>query len=138
MQPHPYGGAWSLSDDRQVLTMHSVLGGVVEMGWDHPATDQELKDALISLMPLIDEFSVEAPSGTDNVHRRFRTRWGSIFVSFLSGPPTWWLPRVLRRKDSIGWGFCVGWLRRGIAVSFRPKSTGPHVVDGLDAWQEIR
>jgi hypothetical protein len=45
--------------------------------------------------------------------RRFVTRFGTLYVHVMTGPPTWWLPRVKREK---GGALMAGWLRGAVAV----------------------
>ena len=44
-------------------------------------------------------------------------RLGWLFIGVLSGPPTWWWPRVAISRRRV----LVGWLRRGYEISWRTR-----------------
>jgi len=53
--------------------------------------------------------------GQRNKRRRFVTRFGTLWLDTMTGPPTWWWPRLKREKDGT---VMAGWLRRAVAVKF--------------------
>ena len=57
--------------------------------------------------------------GQRNKTRRFVTRFGTLWLHVMTGPPTWWRPRVKREKDGT---LMVGWLRLAAAVKFDRRS----------------
>ena len=53
--------------------------------------------------------------GQRNTTRRHVTRCGTIWWHVMTGPPTWWRPRLKREKDGT---IMTGWLRRAVAVKW--------------------
>jgi hypothetical protein len=104
-------------DRRQLVIVHRVPTGLFTTTLDfaEPATDEQVARALAdrpgpnSMIP-----------GQSRRTRRLPIRWrsreiGTVFVTVLSGPPTWWWPRVYRADDGTP---VIGWLRRAVAVGF--------------------
>ena len=58
--------------------------------------------------------------GQRNTARRYVTRTGTWWVHVMTGPPTWWAPRLKREKDGT---IMTGWFRRAIAVKWDPPGT---------------
>ena len=74
-----------------------------------PFTDADVEYALSSLPAA----SATMEPGQRNRSRRFATRFGTLYTHVMTGPPTWWLPRVKRDKDGA---LMAGWLRLAVAV----------------------
>ena len=51
--------------------------------------------------------------GQRNRTRRTQTRFGVLWTHVMTGPPTWWRPRLRREKDGT---VMVGWLRLAVAA----------------------
>ncbi len=109
-----------LSADRRELTILTQTPAGVSRAvfgradGDEPFTEADVQRAL-----------AEAPTGRTmipgqrNTTRRWVTPLGSIYGHLMTGPPTWWLPKVEIRRG----GLMVGWLRAAVAVGV--KRGGP-------------
>ena len=108
--------AYALSLDRMTLVIERrAPGGILtttlrrqdEAG---PFTDADVAAAL-----------AEAPKagsrrmqpGQRNTARRAVTRFGTVWTHVMTGPPTWWLPKLRRERDGT---VMAGWLRLAVAV----------------------
>lgn len=63
--------------------------------------------------------------GQHNTSRRTVTRFGTVWTHVMTGPPTWWVPRIKHEKDGT---VMAGWLRLAVAVKIgrpdhRPEGT---------------
>ena len=73
-----------------------------------PFTDADVAAALAWAPPKME-------AGQHNNSRRSVTRFGTLWTHVMTGPPTWWLPKVRREKDGT---VMAGWLRFAIGVRF--------------------
>lgn len=109
---------YRVSDDRRTLTMlwHETEGTrEVAIGWNHPATPQELAYALENSENARTE---NMQPGQRSLFIRRQLPFGvTAYVGIHTGPPTWWLPKVQVRKRTIG----VGWLRHAFTVGVLRK-----------------
>ena len=107
----------NLSDDGMTLIIkrHTPAGILTAtFSRDHdagPFTDADVDNAL-SMQPAA---ARTMQPGQRNKARRFVTRFGTLWLHIMTGPPTWWLPRIKREKDST---LMAGWLRVAVAVRF--------------------
>ena len=107
--------AYALSEDRLTLvikrrTPAGILTSTFNRGEQAgPFTDADVEYALSSLPAA----SATMEPGQRNRSRRFATRFGTLYTHVMTGPPTWWLPRVKRDKDGA---LMAGWLRLAVAV----------------------
>lgn len=53
--------------------------------------------------------------GQRNTTRRAVTRFGTVWTHVMTGPPTWWRPKLRREQDGT---VMAGWLRLAVAVKF--------------------
>ncbi len=51
--------------------------------------------------------------GQRNRTRRTQTGFGTVWTHVMTGPPTWWKPKLRREKDGT---VMAGWLRLAVAV----------------------
>jgi hypothetical protein len=51
--------------------------------------------------------------GQRNTTRRVVTRFGTVWIHVMTGPPTWRLPRLRRERDGT---LMAGWLRLAVAM----------------------
>jgi hypothetical protein len=116
--------ACRLSDDGTTLVVkRRTPGGILTSTYsrDHdagPFTDADVNKAL-SMQPAATR---TMQPGQRNTARRWVTRFGTLYLHVMTGPPTWWLPRAVREKDGA---LMAGWLRLAAAVKFdRHASTG--------------
>ena len=107
--------AYALSKDRRTLIIkRRTPAGILTSTFSRdeqtgPFTDADVKYALGSLPAA----SRTMQPGQRNRSRRLVTRFGTLYASVMTGPPTWWLPRGKREKDGA---LMAGWLRVAVAV----------------------
>ena len=80
---------------------------------DEPFTEEALTLALNQAPRVSDK--VVPMVGQKNTSRRKVTRFGTFYSHVMTGPPTWWLPKIRREKDGT---LMAGWLRLAVAVHF--------------------
>lgn len=111
----------TLSADRLTLTIRTTTtAGTNTITFGRPP-HQPWTDADVTLaIRMTDEAGIaRLQPGQENTSRRLplgRGWW--LYVHLMTGPPTWWYPRV----DPRGGALMVGWLRAGVAVSVRRES----------------
>lgn len=107
--------AYALSKDRRTLIIkRRTPAGILTSTFSRdsqagPFTDADVESALSS----VPAASRTMQPGQRNRTRRFVTRFGTLYVHVMTGPPTWWLPRRKRDKDGA---LMAGWLRLAVAV----------------------
>ena len=107
--------AYTLSEDRMTLAIRQRVPGGVRTATYHrepqagPFTDADVTVAL-SLTPGAGR---RMEPGQHNRSRRVVTRFGTVWTHVMTGPPTWWLPKVRREPDGT---VMAGWLRLAVAV----------------------
>jgi hypothetical protein len=107
--------AYALSKDRRTLTIkRRTPAGILTSTFSRaaqtpPFTDADVENALSG----VPAASRTMQPGQRTRARRFVTRSGTLYVHVMTGPPTWWLPRVKRGKDGA---LMAGWLRGAVAV----------------------
>lgn len=107
--------AYGLSADRRTLVIsRHTQAGVQTATFRRrdgagPFTDNDVARALAS----IPAPGAGAMPGQRNITRRAVTRYGTLWTHVMHGPPTWWLPRLERKKDGT---VMAGWLRLAVAV----------------------
>jgi hypothetical protein len=107
--------AYALSKDRLTLVIkRRTPAGILTStfsrdGRTGPFTDADVENALSS----VPAASRTMEPGQRNRARRFVTRSGTLYTHVMTGPPTWWLPRLKREK---GGALVAGWLRLAVAV----------------------
>jgi len=110
----------ALSDDGMTLVIRQqVPGGVYHRDPQAgPFTDADVTLTL-GLTPGAGR---QMEPGQHNRSRRTVTRFGTAWTHVMTGPPTWWLPRLKREKDGT---LMAGWLRLAVAVKLdrRPEVT---------------
>jgi hypothetical protein len=115
--PAPYfddGQVYALTPDRMTLVVKRRAPGGVQTVTLHrqsdagPFTDADVTAAL-GLTP---EGRRMQP-GQRNTTRRAETRFDTVWTHVMTGPPTWWLPRLRREKDGT---LMAGWLRLAVAA----------------------
>jgi hypothetical protein len=82
-----------------------------------PFTDADVA-AAVSQVP-----GRQMQPGQRNATRRTVTRFGTVWTHVMTGPPTWWLPRLKREKDGT---VMAGWLRLAAAVRISPDLSPDH------------
>ena len=105
---------YELSQDGMTLMIWRLVPGGWHVVTVHrqvdagPFTDADIATALNR---------VPAPGGMQpgqrNRTRRTETRFGVVWTHLMTGPPTWWLPKLRREKDGT---VMTGWLRLAVAV----------------------
>ena len=109
--------AYWLSDDGMTLIIkRRTPAGIATTTYERlhdaaPFTDVDVENVL-SAQPVATR---AMQPGQRNKTRRFVTRFGTLWLHVMTGPPTWWWPRLAREKDGA---LMAGWLRRGAAVKF--------------------
>jgi hypothetical protein len=109
--------AYWLSDDGMTLIVtRRTPAGIATATYERrhdagPFTDADV-DSALSAQPAATR---TMQPGQRNKTRRFVTRFGTLWLHVMTGPPTWWWPRLAREKDGA---LMAGWLRRGAAVKF--------------------
>jgi hypothetical protein len=109
------GSAHSLSDDGMTLVIRQQVHGGVRTATYHrdpqagPFTDADVTLAL-GLTPAAGR---RMEPGQRNRSRRMVTRFGTAWTHVMTGPPTWWLPKLRREQDGT---VMAGWLRLAVAV----------------------
>lgn len=105
------------NDDRTELTVSVETAAGIRTsiyGWADPETAAKHADLAIAFA--VDKADVVIPEpGQKNNTRRV----GRFLVSHMSGPPTWWWPRVSVRR-----GLMVGWLRHAFAITLSKRERG--------------
>jgi len=102
-----------LSPDRMTLVVRRRVPGGIRTVTLHrepragPFTDADVAVAL-SQVP-----GRQMQPGQRNATRRTVTRFGTVWTHVMTGPPTWWLPRIKREKDGT---VMAGWLRLAAAI----------------------
>ena len=113
--------AYKLSDDGMTLVIRQRVPGGVRTATYHrqpeagPFTDADVTLA-VSLTP---EAGRRMEPGQHNRTRRAATRFGTVWTHVMTGPPTWWLPRVKRERDGT---VMAGWLRLAVAVRLERRA----------------
>lgn len=74
--------------------------------------EENYQNAVDAFANRVEAWSSNFQVGQVNQARRLR---GGFYLHMMAGPPTWWFPRVYVKRCE----FCVGWLRRAVAVSRR-------------------
>ena len=122
---------YALSEDRLTLVIkRRTPAGILTSTFTRddragPFTDADVEYALSGLPAA----SRGMQPGQRNRSRRFVTRFGTLYTHVMTGPPTWWLPRVKRDKDGA---LMAGWLRAAAAVKLDTGLTGATPEDGSD------
>ena len=117
MSDEQAAAAYWLSDNGMTLivkrrTPEGILTATYERLHDAgPFTDADVDNAL-SMEPAATR---TMQPGQRNKRRRFVTRFGTLWLDIMTGPPTWWWPRMRREKDGT---VMAGWLRLAVAVKF--------------------
>jgi hypothetical protein len=107
----------ALSGDGMTLVIRQRVPGGVRTATYHrdpqagPFTDADVAFAL-SLTP---GAGLRMKPGQHNRTRRAVTRFGTLWTHVMTGPPTWWLPKLRREQDGT---VMAGWLRLAVAVKF--------------------
>ena len=106
--------AYALSEDRMTLVVkRRAPGGIRDR---HPATAEAPGRSPTRTWRLR---SAEIPEtrrmqpGQRNRTRRAETRFGTVWTRLMLGPPTWWLPKLRRKRDGT---LMAGWIRLAVAV----------------------
>jgi urease accessory protein UreF len=113
--------AYALTPDRMTLVVKRRAPGGVQTVTLHrqegagPFTDADVAAAL-SQVPRAGR---QMQPGQRNTTRRAGTRFGTVWTHVMTGPPTWWLPRLKREKDGT---LMAGWLRLAVAVKFERRA----------------
>lgn len=108
------GPRYALSPDGMTLTITRPAPGGVQRLTVHrqpqagPFTDA---DIALALSKVPGPGSMQP--GQRNRTRRTETRFGTLWMHVMTGPPTWWLPKKVREQDGT---VMVGWLRLAVAV----------------------
>ena len=108
--------SYTLTPDKMTLVVtRRAPGGVqtVTLRRRAPFTDTDVADALA----LIPGPGRQLP-GQRSVTRRHETRFGVVWTHVMTGPPTWWFPRLLRENDGT---LMTGWFRGAVAVKLERK-----------------
>ena len=106
--------AYALTPDRMTLVVKRRAPGGVQTLTLHrqpdagPFTDADVAAALRQIPA-----GRQMQPGQRNTTRRAETRFGTVWTHIMTGPPTWWLPRLKREKDGT---LMAGWLRLAVAV----------------------
>lgn len=113
----------------RLVSTYSCPDGVLTatLGWRDEKTaaayvsraQQQFEETVVA--KLADRLARPDHDGEVRRLRALRTPIGVLYVGVNTGPPTWWLPKVLvgRRKDGA-YRVMVGWLRGCAHASFRP------------------
>ena len=118
-----------LSPDRMTLVVTRRVAGYVHVmtlhkkGGAGPFTDADVSKAVSML-----EAGRRMQPGQRNKTRRSETRFGVVWTHVMTGPPTWWLPRLKIEKDGT---LMAGWLRGAVAVKLDRRTHAPGTVDLL-------
>ena len=108
---------YALSDDRLTLVIKRRTPAGIQTATLHrdphagPFTDADVAAALNR----VPEAAGQMQPGQRNMIRRDVTRFGTVWTHVMTGPPTWWRPRLERKKDGT---LMAGWLRFAAAVKF--------------------
>lgn len=113
--------AYWLSDDGMTLIVsRRAPGGIQTATYNRdrhagPFTDADV-DADVDLAIAGQPAATKTMQpGQRNKTRRITTRSGTLYLHVMTGPPTWWLPRMVREEDGT---LMTGWLRLAAAVKF--------------------
>lgn len=82
-----------------------------EVGWPTTALAAEHADDAIRLFT--EKHLADVPRQIGQKSKTWRFRW--LYITVVSGPPTWWLPNVHVHRNRVAFG----WLRRGVVLSRR-------------------
>lgn len=119
--------AYTLSPDRMTLVVRRRAPGGIQTVTLHrqpgagPFSDP---DVAVALSPV--PRSGQMMPGQRNITRRAVTRFGTVWTHIMTGPPTWWLPRIRREKDGT---VMAGWLRLAAAVKISRDRRPDHDPD---------
>jgi len=108
--------SYVLSADRRVLVVkHRVPAGVRTITLHRenhasPFSDADVNAVLASLPA-----ARAMLPGQRNITRRAVSRFGTLWMHVMLGPPTWRRPRLRRERDGT---IMAGWLRAAVAVKF--------------------
>ena len=106
--------AYALTPDRMTLVVKRRAEGGIQTVTLHrqPAAGPVTDAAVTAALSQTPEGKQMQP-GQRNTTRRAETRFGTVWTHVMTGPPTWWLPRLKREKDGT---LMAGWLRLAVAV----------------------
>ena len=122
MADDPAAPMYALTPNRMTLVVKRRAPGGIQTVTLHrqegagPFTDADVAAAL-SQIPA----GRQMQPGQRNTTRRAVTRFGTVWTHLMLGPPTWWLPRLVREKDGT---LMAGWLRLAVAVKLERRARG--------------
>ena len=105
----------ALSDDGMALVIRQrVPGGVRTATYRRQPEAGPFTDADVALaLELTPGAGRRMEPGQHNRTRRAVTRFGTVWTHVMTGPPTWWLPKLRREQDGT---VMAGWFRLAVAV----------------------
>lgn len=110
----PAGPTCTLTADRMTLVVkRRALGGIQTTTLCRQPDAGPFTDADVAVALRLVPSSEGWLPGQRNRTRRTETRFGTVWTHVMTGPPTWWLPRLKREKDGT---LMAGWLRFAVAV----------------------
>jgi hypothetical protein len=93
-----------------------VPGGVRTATYHREPQAGPFTDADVTLaLSFTSEAGRQMEPGQHNRTRRTGTRYGTVWTHVMTGPPTWWRPRLRRERDGT---VMAGWLRAAVALRF--------------------
>lgn len=109
--------AYQLSDDGMTLVVkRRAPGGILATTYNRlPAAGPFTGADVAAALRAQPAATRTMQPGQRNKSRRFITRHGTLWLGVMTGPPTWWWPRIAREKDGA---VMAGWLRLASAVKF--------------------
>jgi hypothetical protein len=117
----PYSAArHALSDDGMTLVIRQrVPGGTRIATYRRQPEAGPFTDADVALaLELTPGAGRRMEPGQRNRTRRAVTRFGTVWTHVMTGPPTWWRPKLRREQDGT---VMAGWLRLAVAVRFERR-----------------
>ena len=116
MSDEQAAASWLSDDGMTLVTKRWTPAGILTSTFNRlpdagPFTDADVENAL-SAQPAA---ARTMQPGQRNQARRIVTRFGTLWLHVMTGPPTWWWPRLKREKDGT---LMAGWLRLAVAVKF--------------------
>lgn len=103
--------AWR--DDDGTARQHQLT-----ISWPDPDTARAMIDAAVRQATETTRAPHRLAPGERRHVRRYPTRYGTLYLALLTGPPTWHLPRARWRTRGAHREVMLGWWRAACVIAF--------------------
>lgn len=109
---------WLADDGMTLVVKRRTSAGTLTATYDRTHDAGPFTDADVDYVLSEQRATQTMQPGQRNKTRRFVTRFGTLWLHVMTGPPTWRLPRIKREKDGT---LMAGWLRLAAGVKFTTR-----------------